>query len=512
MEIAHVLERGFGYLLLLFSLPMFMGLYIAFHSGLVSPFFLQGLSSTISSFTNNSLLSGLFSFSILNNLLFVSGLVAIAGGALILFGSKDYTGLSAIGTEVLIISVLSLVFAYATSSYLLPYAISHVTASASSITSIVSTIASPLISEVFVVDVVFIAFGAALIALRFLLPYLVKTISSKRAAANKNKRATVPTYSLYRYVGIPVGSAVMILILALMTIFGPSLFSGTTYQTTAIAANSVSLAYQSLAETPQILNLSDFYFLSAPNLNSTYNGQLTLSPSFEPMPFALPMQFSISKLNDPFLRVNFDINISEFSGLISAFHPSNSTQIPNNIKFTFLYNESGIITCSNLANGLSASAGLQCNYNSLPRNFSKILMNINSSNANDSIIGTLFEAFSLPAHLLSSNQNSSTPLQNYLPTFTFINHVSYNGNNCSLFDINGNYSISKTQGQICILDTDGLPAFLNINEILSTGNAGSFDIKFAFGLTALTGNVTLTGINSLPQNVTFTSSATGIFG
>ena len=512
MEIAHALERGFGYLLLLFSLPMFMGLYIAFHSGFVSPFFLQGLSGMISSLTNNSLLSSLFSFSILNNLLFISGLVAIAGGALILFGSKEYTGLSAIGTEVLIISVLSLVLAYATSSYMLPYLISHVGASASSMTSIISTIASPLISEVFIVDVAFIIFGAALITLRFLLPYLTKVISAKMAASKK-KHVTTPTYSLYRYIGIPAGSAVMVLVLALITIFGPSILSGTTYSTTPLAANSVSLAYQSLAETPQILNLSDYYFLSAPNLNNTYNGQLTLSPSFEPLPFSLPMQFSVSKLNDPFLRFNFDLNISEFSGLISSFHKSNSTStIPNNIKFTFLYNESGIITCSNLVSNLPASSGSQCTYNSLPKNFSKMLMNVNSSNANDSIIGTLFNAFSLPAHLLSSSQNNSTPSQNYFPSFTFVNHVNYNGNNCSLFNINGNYSISTMHGQICILDTNGLPAFLSLDELLSAGNIGSFDVKFAFDLTSLTNNVTLAGINSLPQNATFTNSTSGLFG
>lgn len=493
MGVVSTLERGFGYLLLFFGLPTFTALYVLFHSSSVSSFFLQNLSNTVLTFTKNSFLASLMTFSLLNNILLLSGLVAIAGAALLLLGSEGYEGLSKVGTEVLVLSVISLVSVYVISSLVLPALISNVSNS-SSLSSFVASLTGPLLSQVILVNVFFAVLGAILIALKFILPVVSKVPIPKHS---KKHRAEPKQFSLYRVAGIPIGSAAFVLALVLIVVFntGQSV-NGVNYPTSSIAANSVSTLYQSAANsgTAAVFNASNYYFFSAPNLNNSYKGSVILSPSFEPFPITLPVSFSISKFGDP-IRFDFSLNVSQFNDLINSFSSGNLS-IPSIIKFTMLYNDSGFVSCSNIF----TNGGAPCLFTRVSGNLSRMLMGINGSSVNNSLLGQMFGVLSAPTNIFSQNSSISNSSQllsssSVLPAFTFSGHVNYKGNPCSLFDINGNYSVSHTTGQACILDSNGLPAFLNLNEVISMGKGQQISFNVNFGL-ASSGNVTLASITS----------------
>ncbi len=492
MSIGRTLARGFGYVLLFFSLPEFMGLYVLFSSNSISSFFLQNLSGTIALLTKSTLLVGFLSISVLNYLLVISGLVAIAGAALIILFSDGYTGLSKVGTEVLILSIISLISVYVIFNLILPTALSNFTSSssASGISSLISTIATPITSKLISLDIVFIAFGAVLIALRFVLQKL------KKPAPQKVKKGAAKTreFFLYRFVGVPSGVAVVIVLLLLTTLFSSvGALNLNPYHYTSIPSSSVSSAYQSLKGTPQIFNLSDYYFISSGNMNNTYSGSIKLSPAIEPLSFSLPMSFSVAKVLDP-IRFDFGVNLSNFSNIANMVGNSN-VSLPNYIRFDVLYNNSGITSCSNVN---SANNTLKCSFEPLKTNITKELLNINGTSVNRSILGQIFGFLTLPLGVFSGNlQNYSS--NSFIPQFTFVNHVSYNNENCSLFDVNGSYAKTNTSGQVCISDYDGLPAFFYINEVMSLDKQ-LLEVNINFGLSSRNTNVTLNEINSLPGN------------
>ena len=489
MSIGRILARGLGYVLLLLSLPEFSGLYVLFNSKSVSPFFLQNLSSTVKLLTGSALVASFLNFSALNYLLVLSGLVAIAGAALIIIFSDGYTGLSKVGTEILILSIISLISVYVIFNLVLPNLISHFAGSSgtSSLSSLITTLSSPLTSQIINLDIAFIVIGAVLVALRFILQKL-KVMTSKKAKKSNVKKKE---FFLYRFIGVPSGVAVVIVLLLFVTVFSATgVLNSNPYHYAQIPSNSVSSSYQSLTGTPQIFNLSDYYFLKSANMNSTYGGSIKLSPAVEPLPFSLPMSFSVIKFLDP-IRFDFGLNLSNFSNIVNTIGNANIS-LPKYVKLDVIFNDSGITTCSNVNSG---NGSITCNFEALQVNISKELLNINGTSVNRSILGRIFGFLTYPLSIFSGNvQNSSG---SFIPQFTFVNHVSYNSQNCSLFNVSGTNSGINTSGQVCISDINGLPTFFSINEIVSLDNQ-PLEVNINFGIVSQNDNVTLNGINSLP--------------
>jgi hypothetical protein len=505
MGIGGALLRSFGYLFLLLSLPTFISLYVLLNSGFVSASLLQSISGLVSSFTHNQLMAGLFSSYVVNNALFVAGLIAIIGAAMIIFGSEGHGGLSKVGTEVLILSGLSLVSVVVIPGVLVPLIVSRIPAAASGVGSAISSLLSPITSGFFLIDIVFVTLGIAFIALRFVLDKIGKPRTVK--VGRKNAAKTVIASGLFKKVGVPIGTLAMIGVLAFMTFsLTNGVISSAYYQTTSVAANSVSAQYQASSGTSQVFNLSNFYFVKAPDLNTSYKGAITLSPSFEPLPLSLPMSFSVAKLGDP-IRFSLSIDLSQFSNLLSMFTPKN-IHIPNTMNIFVLYNDSGVVGCTNLQAFSSNNSGLQCNYQLINGNLTKKLLNVTQENENQSILGQMLSVTTLPSSIFSGQNNTTQTTPNGFPKLNFVGHVSFKGNECSLFDVNGSYTASKTTGQLCISDSNGLPLFVKITENISM-NGQSIIIGANFAESYLNQNITEQSINQLPPGAIFVNSSTG---
>lgn len=502
MDILHGLERALGYILLVIGLPAFITLYSMFSSQLLSPSFLQGISATVLSFTGNPLLASLAGFFVSANGLFLVGALAIFGAALIFLGSKGFSGFSKVGTEIVILSGISLISLYAVTAYVLPSILSGTLGqTGTAVGSAVSSLFSPLLSATMALDIIFLVLGAGLIIMKFVVPYVLKMLSSKN---KKSKSNDVNRLALYKWISLPAGVVVMLFILSVFTIFNSALLSNaTTYSTTPAAPNRVSFAFQQASTSPAVFNLSDYYLLKGPNQNMTSAGKVTMSFPGVPLQFSLPTGFSISKFGDP-IRLDFNIDLSQFNGLlnsvISRFGNSSGTSgfsIPTQLKFTILYNDSGIVICSNLNS--SAIVPLQCDYQPINMNISKVLLNINDSNANHSILGQLFNVINFPELIVGRGSLQATQ---YVPRLKFVNHVAYNGNDCSLFDLNGTNPDLNTTGQVCLSDTSGLPLFLDMKESILVGNQVlSFGIDFGF--TSINNDITLQQINAFPDGTVF---------
>ncbi len=503
MDILHGAERVFGYLFIIFSLPLFVTLYALFASHLLSS---GSFSNLVSSATHNALLAGLVGLWISTAGIFMAGLIAIAGAALIFFGSKEYSGLSKVGTEIVALSAVSIAMIYVILDYVLPFVTSKIGGlSASSISGLVSTIASPMTSVIVSMDIIFIVLGSAFIALRFILPSAVKTLSN-RPKKNVNH---APSF-WYRTVGLPIGIAVMIILLAFFTVFNTSLLSSVpTYSTTTVAANPVSLSYQNQTSSAGLENLSDYYFLTGPNENTTFNGGVGLSLSNIPLQFSLPLSLSVTKLGDP-IRIDFNIDLSQISSILSSLRGksnnsnSSSLNLPSNLKFTILYNSSGTTICDNLNS--SQNFAFQCDYQPTTQNITQELLNINSSNANRSILGQLFNLPRLLTSIFNSGSNSNSPQSESFPTFTFVNNVNYNGNDCSLFYVNATSSLLNLTGRACISDSNGLPSFIDITLAVGS-NGASINLNINFGVSSTDKDVTLGDVNSFPPGTIFVNGS-----
>ncbi len=502
MNLLHAFARGFGYLLLLFGLPLFTMMYALFSSNMLAPSFLQGLSTQVMTITGSSILSGLTSFFISVQGLFIAGALAIIGAALIFFGSEGYSGFSKVGTEVLILAGVALVSIYTTTNYILPNVLSRFGSTGTAIGSAVLALFSPLVSTMIDIDIIFVIFGAGLVMIKFAAPYIQNLINGPVKAMKKGKPQAAKS-SLYRLIGIPAGIAVMLVILSIFTIFNSALLqSSPTYNTTPIAASAASTAFQNAASTAGatgVFNLSDYYLLKGHNSNTTSAGSMSLSLEGIPLQFSLPMAFSVSKFGDP-IRIDFNVDLSKLSSLLSAIANASGNSssgskfsVPSNLRFMIMYNDSGIVICNNI--NATSNIPLLCKYQPLAVNLTSVLLNINNQNTNHSILGQIFNIFNLPSLLLSPGSPQS---QSSTPQLNFVNNVEYNGNECSLFDVSGSSSAVNTTGQLCISNTNGLPLFVDLTETISVGGQRA-DFNINFGVTSIDTNVTLQDVTTLPS-------------
>ncbi len=481
MDVVHGLERGFGYILLFFALPLFMTLFILFNSHSVSYAFLQNLPNLVRSFASIGFLASLLSFSVISNSLLLSGLVAIAGATLILFGNKGYSGLSKVGKEVLILALISLAGVYATLNILLPTVLSKVsTLNLSGVSTFASSFLSPFTSQMITVDIFFAVFGAALIALELGLTHTNKRLHSK---SKKKKKQNEEKFTRYHIIGIPAGAAIAIVLLFVLT-FGivNTTLTVATYQTSSIPANNVSNTYETASSsgTYAILAASNYYSSVSPNFNDSYAGKITLSPSIEPVSFSLPMSLSIAKASSS-VKINFELNVSQISTLIDSLVKTN---LPSFINLILVYNHSGFTTCSNLA--FTSGSGLHCSFTPTEGNFSTVLFGANVSTTNQSLLRHILNDVNKAESKFPAGTNLAVQNISYnsftLPKLTFVKHAVYSGNDCSLFDIEDNYSAATTSGQVCVLDSNGMPAFFSIGTNFQLGNNQSLQLAINFAL------------------------------
>lgn len=527
MSVLKALSRGLGYLLLMFSLPLFIDLSVLLNSHDISPLFLQNMSSLIQSFTKNSLLSTLLSISSLDILLLVSGLIAIGAAVLILLGSDGYDGLSNVGTELVVLSAMSLVFVYVVPTFVLPKVSSLILpAGFSGASSTIFTLLSPIIMQLLVIDAFFLVFGSFLIIFKSVLSR-AKTSAPAHSTAKKVVEKKKQPYALYRKVGIPLGAVTMIVLLVLFTFYlvvpvsAPSL--------TPAPANSVSQMFQAAPTTLSIFNASDFLLLNTSRINNSYNGAITLETSLEPIPFSIPLTLSIEKIGDP-LRVSINVNLSSISNIINSLlnafvtsngncsnncnvNNSNTVKLPTDMSFLTLYNDSGLITCTNLFQNFTQSNGLQCNYQRFSTSFNTTLLNTN--NPNETAIGSMFSGFSSATSGLSGRVGSNNSRLGF-PTLKFIGNEYYMGSECTLFYVNETSAYYNMTGEICLSDYTGLPSLVHISNVFSLPNdrsssiqglAGeSFELNIDLSLISSSTNITYTGIDTLPPGARFSSS------
>ncbi len=504
MDVLHGFARIIGYILLVVGLPSFIIMFALFNSGLISSAVSQDISNSVSSLTGNAMLAGFLGFFVSIIGLFLFGAFAVFGAGLIFFGSKGYSGFSRVGTEILVLAVISLVSVYLVTGYVIPIIASSIGGSAAgAVRSTIPGLLSPVSSGIMVLDIIFIIVGAVLLSMKWIAPIVLEIVHRK--TAKKNQKVPAGNVQPYRLIGIPVGIAVSLLIIAFFTLMNSSLLASNviTYNLTPTTQNAVSLAYQNASPNLASLeNLSDYYFLTGPNETVTSSGMIGLSVSGIPVQISLPMSLAISKVGDP-VRIDFNVSLSQFSSLISAINNDSGgvgkITVPNNLVYTLIYNDSGLLICNNL--NASAGAPLRCTYQPIGENLIKVLLNVNAANENLSVLGLFFSLLEAPNTLLSANagQNST-----YAPSFTFKgNYKNYGnlGGDCSEFYVFAETSYTKTSGSICISDSTGLPTNVDLSETIKL-NSRNIDLNINFITISVNQNVTVASVGQLAQGAT----------
>ncbi|MCL4376655.1 hypothetical protein M1558_04175 [Candidatus Parvarchaeota archaeon] len=231
------------------------------------------------------------------------------------------------------------------------------------------------------------------------------------------------------------------------------------YNTSRIS--SKANPFYSVSNSAELLNVTEHYVNSTNHFTINYSGtaDIIFSRDLINVTLNVPVEMSFQKSGKLGLFQLY-ANLTKAYNFFSAFTGSPKEQ--NYISAVLLYNGSGIIACSNITGEIPQN----CTFNS-SKNVIDTIKNDLDYTVFRSYANYLFDTGSI-----LNLGNSSFPVK-------FKGTESYNGNTCSIFDMNFSSSTANVNGNACFSDSVGMPVSLDFTvNGYTASNSG----------TAITGN------------------------
>lgn len=216
-----------------------------------------------------------------------------------------------------------------------------------------------------------------------------------------------------------------------------------TYYYNITKINNKASPFYTVSNSAELLNVTEHYVNSKNQFTINYSGTADIIFSKDSINVTLnvPIDMSFQKSGKLGLFQLY-ANLTKAYNFFSAFTGAQKEQ--NYMSVVLLYNSSGIIECSNITGEMPQN----CTFN-------------NSKTVIDTIKNdleyALFRSYAnslFDTGVILNLGNSSFPVK-------FIGTESYNGNTCSIFDINFSSSNADGSGNLCFSDSVGMPVSLD---------------------------------------------------
>ncbi len=216
-----------------------------------------------------------------------------------------------------------------------------------------------------------------------------------------------------------------------------------TYYYNITKINNKASPFYTVSNSTELLNVTEHYVNITNHFTINYSGTADIIFSKDSINVTLnvPIDMSFQKSGKLGLFQLY-ANLTKAYNFFSAFTGAQKEQ--NYMSVVLLYNSSGIIECSNITGEMPQN----CTFN-------------NSKTVIDTIKNdleyALFRSYAnslFDTGVILNLGNSSFPVK-------FIGTESYNGNTCSIFDINFSSSNADGSGNLCFSDSVGMPVSLD---------------------------------------------------
>lgn len=247
---------------------------------------------------------------------------------------------------------------------------------------------------------------------------------------------------------------------------------------------SKSSPFYSVSNSAELLNVTDHYVNLTDQFTINYSGTVDILFSRDSINITLnvPVEMSFQKSRNIAL-FNLYANLTKAYNFFSAFTGSQEKQ--NYISLVLLYNGSGIIACSNI----TGEPPQNCTFNS-----SKTVINTVKNDLEEALFRS-YANYLFDTGAILNLGNSSFPVK-------FKETENYNGNVCSVFDINFSSSNVNGNGNMCFSDSVGMPVSLDftVNGYTASNSGTAITGSYRVILTVNSNSISYSNVSIVPND------------
>jgi len=247
---------------------------------------------------------------------------------------------------------------------------------------------------------------------------------------------------------------------------------------------SKSSPFYSVSNSAELLNVTDHYVNLTDQFTINYSGTVDILFSRDSINITLnvPVEMSFQKSRNIAL-FNLYANLTKAYNFFSAFTGSQEKQ--NYISLVLLYNGSGIIACSNI----TGEPPQNCTFNS-----SKTVINTVKNDLEEALFRS-YANYLFDTGAILNLGNSSFPVK-------FKETENYNGNVCSVFDINFSSSNVNGNGNMCFSDSVGMPVSLDftVNGYTAGNSDTAITGRYRVILTVNSNSISYSNVSIVPND------------
>ena len=247
---------------------------------------------------------------------------------------------------------------------------------------------------------------------------------------------------------------------------------------------SKSSPFYSVSNSAELLNVTDHYVNLTDQFKINYSGTVDIifSRDLINVTLNLPVEMSFQKSRNIAL-FNLYANLTKAYNFFSAFTGSQEKQ--NYISLVLLYNGSGIIACSNI----TGEPPQNCTFNS-----SKTVINTVKNDLEEALFRS-YANYLFDTGAILNLGNSSFPVK-------FNETENYNGNVCSVFDINFSSSNVNGNGNACFSDSVGMPVSLDftVNGYTAGNSDTAITGSYRVILTVNSNSISYSNVSIVPND------------
>ncbi len=247
---------------------------------------------------------------------------------------------------------------------------------------------------------------------------------------------------------------------------------------------SKSSPFYSVSNSAELLNVTDHYVNLTDQFTINYSGTVDILFSRDSINITLnvPVEMSFQKSRNIAL-FNLYANLTKAYNFFSAFTGSQEKQ--NYISLVLLYNGSGIIACSNI----TGEPPQNCTFNS-----SKTVINTVKNDLEEALFRS-YANYLFDTGAILNLGNSSFPVK-------FKETENYNGNVCSVFDINFSSSNVNGNGNMCFSDSVGMPVSLDftVNGYTAGNSDTAITGSYRVILTVNSNSISYSNVSIVPND------------